>query len=160
MHTAGKDVASSVFRYSILCISGKYFGVEVSNVREVILLPQYTRMPNVDAQLIRGLFNLRGQIYSLVDLSPFLNIPLKKIKHTDFVVILQKDEIELGVVVDKVHDVIPIESNKIEIPTREMPLKLINYTNGYYDDPKLGRIFLLDLSVIFKSKELARHSYY
>ncbi|RMH65154.1 MAG: purine-binding chemotaxis protein CheW [Calditrichaeota bacterium] len=159
MQNEANGNANTSYRYSILCISGHYFGVEVSHVREVLLLPKYTRVPNVDSVLIRGLFNLRGQIHSLVDISTFVNLPPKKIEQTDFVVVMENQDLSVGVVVDKVHDVLPIENNKIEIPTREMPLNLINYTHGYYDDAVLGRIFLLDLGVIFKSKELARYSY-
>ncbi|HHM02459.1 MAG TPA: purine-binding chemotaxis protein CheW [Caldithrix abyssi] len=154
--TNGKIKTS--YRYSILCISDHYFGVEVDNVREVLLTPHYTRMPNVDKHIV-GVFNLRGQIHSLVDISGFLNLPPKEIKETDFVVVLQKKDMSMGVLVDKVHDVIRIETNKIEVPTRDMPLNLINYTNGFYDHKTLGRIFLLDLEVIFNSRELSRYSY-
>ncbi len=146
------------YRYSILCISNHYFGVEVDNVREVLLTPRYTRLPNVDKKII-GVFNLRGQIHSLVDISSFLNLPPKEIKKTDFVVVLQKNDMSFGVLVDKVHDVINVETNKIEVPTRDMPLNLINFTNGFYDHKSLGRIFLLDLEVIFNSRVLSRYSY-
>ncbi len=153
--TSSKNVE---IRYSILCISDKYFGVEVEYMREVSLLPSYTRVPLVPASIL-GVFNLRGQINSIIDLSPFLDLPLKNIKDTDFVVMIEYKKIRIGVVVDRVLDVLAIDMNKTKIPTRDQPLNLINYTNGYYDHKKFGRIFLLDIESIFKSREIKNYSF-
>ena len=74
--------------------------------------------------------------------------------------ILDYKKIILGVVVEKVLDVIPVENSKVQIPTREMPLSLVNYCNGYYDHKKLGVVFLLDLETIFNAKEIGNYSYW
>lgn len=145
-------------RYSILCISDKYFGVEVKYMREVTLLPAFTSVPHVPPSIL-GVFNLRGQINSIIDISPFLNLPLKDINMNDFVVLMEYQKTRVGVVVDKVLDVLAIDMSKTKIPTRDEPLNLINYTNGYYDHKKFGRIFLLDMESIFQSSEIKNYSF-
>jgi len=146
------------YRYSILRISGKYFGVEVKNVREVLLLPIITHVPNVHKSVM-GVFNLRGHIQSVIDISNFLNLPERKISEEDFVVIVELEGITLGILVEKVLDVMAVDANKIQIPTRDMPLSLINYCSGFCSHKKLGDVFLLDLEMLFKAKEIRGYSF-
>ncbi|NOG44823.1 MAG: purine-binding chemotaxis protein CheW [Calditrichaeota bacterium] len=153
-----KNISSAEFRYSILCISGQYFGVEVKFVQEVLSLPLITKIPNVHHSVL-GVFNLRGQIQSVIDIRGFLNLPIEDINDEDFVVIVDFNETKLGIVVEKVLDVFSIDGNKIQIPTRDMPLSLIQYCNGYYSHKKLGKIFLLDLETLFNAKEIVSYSY-
>ncbi len=153
-----KNTSHSEYRYSILCISGHYFGVEVKYVQEVQLLPVITKIPNVHACVL-GVFNMRGQIQSVIDIRGFLNLPVEKITEESFVVIVEHQKTKLGIVVEKVLDVFSIEGSKIQIPTREMPLSLIQYCNGYYNHKRLGKVFLLDLETLFNAKEIVSYSY-
>ena len=153
-----EKISNSEFRYSILCISGQYFGVEVKFVQEVQLLPVITKIPNVH-HCVLGVFNLRGQIQSVIDIRGFLNLPTEKITDEDFVVIVEFNNTKLGIIVEKVLDVFSIDGNKIQIPTREMPFSLIQYCNGYYNHKKLGKVFLLDLETLFNAKEIVNYSY-
>lgn len=148
----------SEFRYSILCISGNYFGVEVKYVKEVQLLPVITQVPNVHKTIL-GVFNLRGQIQSIVDIRGILSLPSGKISEEDFVVVLEHEKRVMGVLVEKVLDVFNVDSSNIQIPTREMSLSLVHYCNGYYNHKKLGKIFLLDLDTLFNAKEIGSTSF-
>ena len=96
-----KKTPPTEFRYSILCISDQYFGVEVKYVREVQLLPATTKIPNVHKSVV-GVFNLRGQIQSVVDIRGFLNLPFKRNEEEDFVVLVEYNQVQLGLVVNKV----------------------------------------------------------
>ena len=148
----------SEFRYSILCISGYYFGVEVKYVKEVQLLPVITHVPNVHKSIL-GVFNLRGQIQSIVDIRGILNLASRKISEEDFVVVLEHHKRVMGVLVEKVLDVFNVDSSNIQIPTRDMSLSLVHYCNGYYNHKKLGKIFLLDLDTLFNAKEIGSTSF-
>ena len=155
---ANKTNPDTEFRYSILCISGYYFGVEVQFVREVQLLPVITKLPNVHKTIL-GVFNLRGQIQSIVDIRGILNLPIGKISEEDFVVVIEHGKKLIGVLVEKVLDVFTVDSSNIQIPTREMSLSLVNYCTGYCNHKKLGKIFLMDLDTIFNAKEIGSTSF-
>jgi chemotaxis signal transduction protein len=73
--------------------------------------------------------------------------------------VVENDDITLGFVVEKVLDVFPIDSNKIQVPTRDMSLNLVQYCNGYYVHKKLGNIFLLDIESLFDAKEIGGYSF-
>lgn len=146
------------YRYSILQISGKYFGVEVLKVREVVTFPKLTKVPNVNESVL-GVFNLRGQIFSVIDIRLMLKLPGTPVRDDKLVVIVEDDEYAFGIVVDKVMDVTNIDSNKIQIPTRETPVRMAQYLDGYFDHKKFGMIFLLDISALTNAKELKSYRF-
>lgn len=150
--------APAADRYSILGISEQLFAVEVINVKEVIPLPRVTPVPNVDACIL-GVFNLRGQIYSILDLRVLLHLERSEITEKNFIVLLEWHDFQFGVVVDRVLDVTKLDTAKIQIPTRELSPQYIHLLNGYYEHETMGVIYLLDLPALLQSKEIIRYRY-
>lgn len=145
-------------RYSVLCISDQNFGIEITHVKEVIPLVKYTLVPNVH-DCILGVFNLRGHIYPLIDVRRLLKILVKPITAKDFIVLLEHDSINFGVVVDRVLDVIAIDPTQIQLLTRDRAVPYIHYANGYHEHKKLGLIYFLDLQAIILAEEIRKYSY-
>lgn len=145
-------------RYSVLEISQQKFGVEVKNVKEILPLPKITRIPNLHESIL-GVFNLRGQIYSLLDLRVFLRLGNPVLSERNMVVILEYDNISFGTVVDKVLDVINLDSTKIRIPARDMSSQYVQYLSGYYEHKKSGVIYILDLGAIVNAREIRQYRY-
>lgn len=146
------------FRYSILDLAGYHFGVEITNVKEVVPFPKYTKIPNVHPSII-GVFNLRGQIYSILDIRRLLNLEIKPVTNKNFIVTLGFENLTFGIYVDKVLDMLRIDETKIQLPTREMSTQFISYLNGYYEDKGLGTIHLLDVQAIINSKEISQYRF-
>jgi purine-binding chemotaxis protein CheW len=146
------------YRYSILEICGYHVGVEVFSVQEVLTYPRITAIPNVHPS-IKGVFNLRGQIYSLIDIAELFMLKKEKTKAENYVVILEYEDISFGILVNKVMDVLTIESDKIEIPSGEDPLQLIQYSNGVVNHEGLGDIYLLDMPVLINAKEINQYRF-
>ncbi len=150
--------APAADRYSILGISEQHFAVEVINMKEVIPLPVITPVPNVNESIL-GVFNLRGQIYSILDLRVLLKLERNEINEKNFIVLLEWHEFQFGVLVDRVLDVTKLDISKIQIPTRELSPQYINLLNGYYEHETMGVIYLLDLPAILQTKEIIRYRY-
>lgn len=145
------------YRYSVLSLSGKYFAVEVFKVKEVINAPKISKIPNTHKSIV-GVFNLRGQIYSLIDIRYFLNLEVKPISEKDYIVILEEDGGSFGIIVDKVIDVLTLDSNKIQIPTRETSIQFVQYLEGVYK-LDMGTLYLLDIPEILNAGELRNYRY-
>jgi purine-binding chemotaxis protein CheW len=145
------------YRYSVLSLSGKYFGVEVFKVKEVLNMPRISKIPNAH-QSILGVFNLRGQIYTLIDIRYFLNLEVRPVSEKDYVVILEEDGSSFGIIVDKVIDVVTLDSNKIQIPTREISVQFVQYLEGIYQ-LDMGTLYLLDIPSILNAGELRTYRY-
>lgn len=145
-------------RYSILEISGKNFAVEINNMKQVIPLPIITPVPNVH-ESIYGVFNLRGQIHTILDIRILLKLEKKPVSDKNFIVLLEWQDIVFGVVVDKVRDMRVLERDKVQGMTREYSAQFTQYLTGLYEHADLGVLYILDLEAIVETKEIKRYRY-
>ena len=60
-------------------VGGEVFGVEISNVREIIKLQEMLKVPNTPPY-IEGLINLRGSVLTIFNLRKRLGMPELKEK--------------------------------------------------------------------------------
>lgn len=155
--STGKSFTSEN-KYSILNLAGYHFGVEITQVKEVIPFPKITRIPNVHRCII-GVFNLRGQIFSIIDLRILLNLEVLPVTDKNFAVIIGYENSPFGICVDKIRDVIRIDESKIQIVSREMPARFISYVTGHYEDKKFGLVYLLDVKSIINAKEISQYRF-
>lgn len=76
-----------------------------------------TKVPNAP-KYIKGLINLRGIIISLLDISILLNLSSHSVDEIDCesssIIILDVDYEEVGIIVDKVDEVLDIDHNLIK----------------------------------------------
>lgn len=145
-------------KYSILEISEQNFAVEIDNMKEVTPLPKITEVPNVNPSIF-GVFNLRGQIHSALDLRVLLSLERKQVTEKNFIVLLENEDIQFGLIVDKVRDVTRLDSSKIQVLTRDHSTQYTQYLKGLYEHKDLGVIYILDIPAILQSKEIIRHRY-
>ncbi|MBS4099526.1 MAG: chemotaxis protein CheW [Sulfuricella sp.] len=89
--------------FAVVGLGGEYFGIGLDMVREFSRLRQITPVPCCPPH-IAGNMNLRGDILTLVDISPALKIPLQGTAAQ--VVVAQADSLRVGVPVAEVFDVI------------------------------------------------------
>jgi purine-binding chemotaxis protein CheW len=91
------------------------FGVEVTEVQEVIRYQQLTRVP-LASEMIRGLMNLRGQIVTAIDLRRRLGMPdLPEFDHPANVVV-RSDESTVSLLVDEIGEVVEVDEAAFEPP--------------------------------------------
>lgn len=127
-------------------------------VQEVLPRPPITVVPNVHRSIM-GVFNLRGQIYSLIDMAEFLMLKNKEDMGKGYVVILEQEDLSIGISVDRVMDVIVIDSDKIQIPSRDLPVQIVQFANGFYNHETLGEIYLLDVSALMNAKQIHQYRF-
>lgn len=98
-------------------INEEFFGVEASKVLSINDMMSVTKVPNAPKH-IKGLINLRGIIISLLDISILLNFPNRDSDVFDYenssIIILDIDYEEVGIIVDKVDEVLDIDQNLIK----------------------------------------------
>ena len=138
-------------------LSGEELAVPVLNIREIIRYGKLTRMPMVP-DFIEGVINLRGSVVPVINLSS--KFGLKKInadKRTCIIIIeveIGESQVIMGVVVDKVLQVIAIPDNNIEpSPTLGANIET-SFIKGMArtDD---GFIVILDISRVLSAEEVA-----
>jgi purine-binding chemotaxis protein CheW len=132
--------SSSDNRFMEFKLGGQSFAIPLLTVKEVIPRPEITPVPNMPSHF-EGMFNLRGQILGVFNIRKKLGTKAKEgadTKH-DVVVVIEKDGISAGVVVDEVTRVIHPE----EAQLKPAPLK--------EDDPSakfIGSVIQMDQELI------------
>jgi len=78
--------ANAPERLSTFQLGRYHFGVDIQYLKEVVPLPEYTPLPNVE-DIYLGVFNLRGEIFPIADISPLLGMNPKPIYADDMVML-------------------------------------------------------------------------
>ncbi len=99
-------------------LAGEMFGVEVAHVREILPLRDVTRLPCTPTFVI-GVINLRGKILSVIDVRKFYALPDSGITDLNKVIILGDQEMEFGILADRILGVrqTPLHEIQAGLPT-------------------------------------------
>lgn len=130
--------------YCTFHLDGLYFGIEVSQIQEVLLYQDMTRVP-LAPDMIRGLINLRGQIVTAFDLRRRLQLPPLPEGRLPMNVVVKDEDSLLSLLVDEIGEVVDVDESTFEAPPENVKGVARELTTGVY---KLdGRLLLiLDLA--------------
>ncbi|HEY1679867.1 MAG TPA: chemotaxis protein CheW [Candidatus Sulfotelmatobacter sp.] len=104
-------------------LNGRFFGLPVQQVQEVIRYQEITRVPLVP-EVIRGLINLRGQIVLAVDLRQRLGMEGRPASELPMNVVVRTDEGAISLLVDEIGDVLEVAEDGFEPPPGNVPSEL------------------------------------
>jgi len=100
-------------KYLIFKLKDNQYGVPLSDVKEVIGLPNCTFVPGAPAYFL-GLINLRGRVVSAIDLKMKMGVSMESNEtKRPAVIIIEIGEITLGCVVDSINEVMSISKEQI-----------------------------------------------
>ena len=94
-------------------LADEEYGLEILKVREIIGMMDITPVPRTP-DFIRGVINLRGKVIPIVDTR--LKFNMEQIERTEetCIIVVQAAGIQMGIVVDKVSEVMDIVGGDIE----------------------------------------------
>ncbi len=93
-------------------IGEEEFGVDIHYVKEIIELPEVTRVPKAPYHVL-GVINLRGHIVPVIDLAKRFGL---KSRGGGKVVVVEDEERVVGIRVDDVSEVLRLGRSRIEPP--------------------------------------------
>jgi purine-binding chemotaxis protein CheW len=148
------------------------YGVSVAQVQSIIPMPEIVTIPNAPA-FIEGVVNLRGSIVPVIDLRTRFGLsqPVtndaensgKKSKHKQVIVVIELNELLVGLIVDKVTEVIKLAEEDIEPPSPLLAGVDTAYLRGigkFKKEKEKGTaddegqlVILLDLNRVFSLEE-------
>lgn len=100
-------------KYLTFFLAGQEYGLEILKVHEIIGLIPITPVPRTP-DYIRGVVNLRGKVMPVIDLRRKFSMPPAHQTQESCIIIVQAEEKEVGVVVDKVSEVLDIPMGDID----------------------------------------------
>jgi len=96
-------------------IGQEEFGVDILTVQEIIRMIEITRVPNTK-KYVKGVINLRGKIIPIINLRGKLNISHKVFDRNTRIIVVEKEELIVGFIVDEVNEVTSVDKTICEPP--------------------------------------------
>lgn len=130
------------FKMVTFSLAGKDYGIDIMKVKEISKANRFTFVPN-SAPFVRGVYNLRGDIISVIDFRVMFNLPVSEREEGQMeeMIILRLDELQIGVIVDSIDKVIGINSETIQPPHPIFGDINIKFIKGVVENDK--RLYLI-----------------
>lgn len=140
------------FKMVTFSLGGKDYGVDIMKVKEIAKYQAFTYVPNAP-RFVEGVYNLRGDIISIIDLRKMFNLQVEEGGETSKNgLILRLDHNLLGIIVDKIDKVVGISSESIQPPHPIFGDINIKFISGVVEHE--SRLYIiLDVDKIFQKDE-------
>ncbi|PAF47652.1 chemotaxis protein CheW [Helicobacter sp. 12S02232-10] len=112
-HATRQEEIEDILQVIGFIVGNEEFAVPILNVIEIVKPIEYTRVPGTPNYVL-GVFNLRGNVFPLINLRLKFGIPAaKQDKDTRYLVVRHNDQIA-GFVIDKLTEAIRIKKSDID----------------------------------------------
>lgn len=137
-------------------LADEHYGVDCRCVREVYPLKELTPVPGTPP-FIMGIVNVRGEVFSVVDLKKFFELPDKGLTDLTRVIILHQPRhpggMEFGILAEEVTGTVSLLEKDIQEP----PPTLTGIRADYLSGIAKNRLILLDAVKLLTDKKMIVH---
>ena len=124
------------------------YGIEIDKVKDIITVPSISPIINSPYSII-GMSNFRGKLISVMDLRKRLGLPIQPLTRKSRIIIVEINNELLGLLVDRVTQVLKVDENKMEEAPNYESLVEQEYIQGmYHFDDRL--MILLNINRIIE----------
>ncbi len=149
-----KDRLAKVdFKMVTFSLAGKDYGIDIMGVKEIAKANRFTYVPNT-APYVRGVYNLRGEIISIIDLRTMFHLPAerKADEVLEDLLILQIADHVFGIIVDSIDKVVGVSSDTIQPPHPIFGDINVKYIRGVVENQ--GKLYvILDIAKVFAPRD-------
>ncbi|MEA4947556.1 MAG: chemotaxis protein CheW [Oscillospiraceae bacterium] len=104
-------------KHMVFSICGVNYAIEIESVTEIIGIQPITPVPNLPGY-VKGIANVRGTIVPVVDMRAKFGLESVAYDERTCIILASRDEINIGLIVDAVEDVIQLAPEDILPPPR------------------------------------------
>ncbi len=94
-------------------LGGERYALETGHIREIYPMKEYTVLP-CTPPFIMGIINVHRQVITIIDMKKLFDIPEKGLTDLNKVIILRKDDMELGILADEVRGIRDIGEHELQ----------------------------------------------
>ena len=135
-------------------LGGEDYCIPVTQVKEVIRVPDVTRIPMSPA-FVKGIFNLRGEILTVLDIREFFGLSEPE-KITDSrIIVTDAPGYNVGILADSLEGTEDVTEDSIQEPLATLKQELRNYTKGQIQWQE-RIITLLDIEKVLRCDDIKR----
>lgn len=155
-------------RYLCFVLGNERFGIPLLHVREVIGVPEFTRMPFAPSYF-KGLLNLRGQVIATIDLrlkfqlqgkgtgaassSQSSSASSQQQSAENAVIVCEFNDVLMGALVDSVDFVFRAADEAIQKRVDVESTMKVDYIAGLFNH-KVGLVMMLDLKKVLSIQDM------
>jgi len=151
-NTEKEPAASDFLEVIEFILAHEKYGIESTLVREVFPLKTITRIPGLPS-FILGLANLRGEVIPVIDLKRLFSLPEAGLTDLDKLIVLQAEDIEIGILADVIAGVKSIRRDDIQPPLLTIPGIHTNWMKGITSD----HMVIIDAMKFLNSQIFGNH---
>ncbi len=102
-------------RFLTFRMGNEMYGIEISYVTEIIGIQPITEVPELP-EYVKGIINLRGKIIPVMDVRLRFKRPFQEYNDRTCIIVIDTNEISIGLIVDSVSEVLIIRDEEIVPP--------------------------------------------
>ncbi len=141
-----------MIQYLTFILDEEYYGIEISNVIEIVGMQKITQMPQ-QPEYVNGVINLRGKIIPTIDVRVRFHKEKAEYDERTCIIVVDVQDTMVGFIVDRVDEVLTINEETISEPPRFNQDFKGRYVKGIAKiEDKI--ILLLESGLLLSEKEL------
>lgn len=127
-------------------LGNEVYGIGITYVTEIVGIQTITEVPDMP-DFVKGVVNLRGQVIPVLDVRLRFNMEAREYDERTCIIVVNINNVQLGLVVDTVNEVMTIEDENISPPPKIASANSAKYIKGM---GKVGE----DVKILLDGKKL------
>jgi purine-binding chemotaxis protein CheW len=107
------DPNDEILQWVTFTLENETYGINVMQVQEVLRYTEIAPVPGAPLYVL-GIINLRGNVVTVIDTRSRFGLESKEITDNTRIVIIEADKQVIGILVDKVTEVVYLKSSEID----------------------------------------------
>ena len=136
----------------VFSLANETYGIETDYVKEVQPLQRVSHVP-CTPNFVVGVINIRGSIYSVVDIRGFFGVPRQEITDLTKVILVNAAGLEVGILADDVSGAMSVPLAEIKPPLAAQATVKEEYVQGVTKD----MLIILNLEALIRDERLIVH---
>ncbi len=148
---AENNSENKIIELATFYVGGAVCGMDILKIQEINKLMEMTQVPQA-SEYVMGILNLRGQIVTIIDLARKLGLASTQVNEKTRNIIVNSKSEHVGLLVDRISDVIPADKTKIEPPPVNLGGVQGKYFKGVFKTSKL-LVGILEIEEVLKADQ-------
>ncbi len=141
-------------KYLTFHLAGEDYAIAVKHVVEIVGLQRITEVPDT-MTFVKGVINLRGKIIPVIDVRLRFRLEARTYDERTCIIIVDIGEATVGLIVDKVSEVMDIPENQVSPPPKTTKGSRNRYIQGFgRTDDQVKLILNVEMLLTDTEKEI------
>jgi purine-binding chemotaxis protein CheW len=147
-----ESAAEELLECLVFVLGGERYAFETQFACEVIRIPKLVRVPAAQS-LIRGIFNLRGEITAAMDVRAMLGLPEPELPSSGRVIVVRSEQFATGILAEAALGVHGLSFSRFEPAVAAGSAERRQFVRGHFNDDA-GSVVLLDIEALLSAPQI------